>query len=154
MRLVKWYALGLGGLLILTTALAYITKIRHYRQLGDPPFGMSWVHQGAALDVSDLISGWYLPLIGLTFLVGLVAALREHKPSAFSLAPVVLVLVVGAFATFSAIASWYGVVSSSDISPSFAATVALREASRGLGSSVLLGGVLFAVVTIRARRAS
>ena len=31
MRLVKWYALGLGGLLILTTALAYVGSVRHYR---------------------------------------------------------------------------------------------------------------------------
>ena len=115
---------------------------------------MSWIHERAALEVSDLVSAWYLPLIGLTFLVGLAAALREREPSAYSLSPVVLVLVVGAFATFTAIASWYGVVSSNDISPSFAASVALQETICGLGFSVLLGGVLFAVVTVKARRAS
>ena len=82
------------------------------------------------------------------------ATLREREPSAFSLAPVVLVLVVGVFATFTAIASWYGVVTSNDISPSFAASVALQETVRGLGSSVLLGGILFTVVTVKARRAS
>ena len=154
MRLLKWYTIALTVGALILTALLYVLAYRHYRQLDQSAFSSAWVHESVAFDVSDVISGASFVLLGLTFVVGLLESLRASESSAISLAPALLVLVVGAVVTVAGAISWYGVVSTNEIDPLFAASVNVQEVAYRLGVAIALGGVLFSVVVFKARRAT
>ena len=90
-------------------------------------------------------------LIGLTFVIGLVASTRETGPLA--LAPSLLMLSLGSVLTLTALVEVYYAATTNDVSVSLV-TEGAAWAVRPLAVSLCLSAILFLVVAVKARRSS
>ena len=129
-----------------------LSEAFRYQTLNSTGGGLSLALEMALFRAGDAITRAAPYLLGLTFLVGLVAALRETGPLA--LAPSVLMLAVGAVVTLASTASFYEVANLSDMSPYLAVELAAWAVVPYLTAALLLSAVLFVTVMLKAHRAS
>ena len=152
MRLLKWYAITLAVGLVLLVALVYLAQYTRYASGNGLAGAFSWHHEAALYDVAEAIHAVALALLALTFIAGLASVLRDPLRGPYTLSPVVLVLTVATLGFTASLLSWYGVVSTNDVSGFYG--VPVRELAIYLGSGVGLGAALFVITALRARRAS
>ncbi len=154
MRVLKWYSIALAVSALILTGLLYVPAYRLYLQRAPADASMMWVHNAALVELSSILSWASFALLGLTFFVGLAAVIRASDLSALSLAPALLVFAVGAVVSVAEVVSWYVGTSVSDSSVYSAASWLFRQLGLLLGFTLVLGGALFLVVVVKARRAA
>lgn len=137
----KWYVLALAFGAVIVTVLSYLTAYHNASRLADGSISHYWV----AVDVCHLIANASLFLIGSAFFVGLTVIVREAEPRPLALAPVVGLLVIAAITATAAVVSWYGSLSTTEMTVYGGGLYIVRDVAMNLGVGVGLAAVLYLI---------